>query len=1093
MLVTRILASLIATLTRTPGASRVRTLIAQAERVSVADPAVALAALEEAAALDGDNARIHSLIAEIHIQAERYDLAQQHLERSVALGATAQGLTQLGNVYQVRGDLSRAEATYFHALELDASAQLAHFNLAFLLRSQKRFAQALPHLRAAHESMPLRGAMLRTLVSALLEVSEFDEALGISEAITAVDPACVDAWLCLGLAHQKLHRSAQALVCYDRALELAPGDAEVFNNRAIALQYLCRWPEAFANYERALSHNPDYSLARFHRGLARLAHHRYQKGWLDYEARLLSVDSLAPPCSAPRWEGQSLAGRKVLVYGEQGLGDEIMFASCIPEVMGAAAQCVIECAPRLQGLFARSFPTAAVRPTGNENSKLADAEGFDFQVPIGNLPRHFRQSISDFPDHTGYLRPSPDRVAAWSRRLEALGPGLKVGLSWRGGTHKTRSPLRSMDLAALLPILKLPGIVFVSLQYTSEAAAEVNAFNARHGIEIRHWPEAIDDYEETAALMTALDLTVSVCTAVVHLGGALGRPVWVMAPTGAEWRYGHAGEAMPWYPSVRIFRQRHEGAWGEPIEALARRLETFTSAEAAKTVREAAHACNREGVEKLRAGDFRGARESFDTALAKMPYLAEAHSNLGIALLEQGLEGEGEQALREAIELDPGLLSARENLAVLLAGRYDHDAAVSAWDDVLVRDSRHANAHAARAFLALREGRFEEASVLRERALELGGDATALRMQEAAGLAMSGDTAGARALLGTLGPAADPHDLEWELALCDLYDSRFAQGWPLYEARLHRRYEASRRPYRYPEWDGQRVLEGSLLILGEQGTGDEIMFASCYREAITRAGNCIIECEPRLAALFARSFPESQVVGQPRHSANPRLLGRSDIAAQVYCGSLPKFFRTRADDFPQHAGYLEPDGRRVDEWRRRLSNEGRKRRVGIAWNGGLKHTRRSLRSVVPEVFAQILRVPEVEFVSLQHDDDGSVAAELARLSGARVHVFSEAFANFDELAALVASLDCVVTVCSTVVHLAGALGTPTLVLTPRHAEWRYLLEGPSMPWYPSVRLFRQARSGDWAPVIQDVRAVLGRALEPFSGVTAVDTGIHRLR
>ena len=131
----------------------------------------------------------------------------------------------------------------------------------------------------------------------------------------------------------------------------------------------------------------------------------------------------------------------------------------------------------------------------------------------------------------------------------------------------------------------------------------------------------------------------------------------------------------------------------------------------------------------------------------------------------------------------------------------------------------------------------------------------------------------------------------------------------------------------------------------------------------------------------------------------------------------------------------------------------------------------------------MLRGIDAEFVSLQHDDDGTLAGELARLSGARVHVVPEAFADFDELAALVASLDCVVTACSTVVHLAGALGVTTLVATPKRAEWRYLLEGSSMPWYPSVRLIRQAQSGDWTPVVEDVRAALADQLEDISGVT----------
>src|SRR5207237_256540 len=156
------------------------------------------------------------------------------------------------------------------------------------------------------------------------------------------------------------------------------------------------------------------------------------------------------------------------------------------------------------------------------------------------------------------------------------------------------------------------------------------------------------------------------------------------------------------------------------------------------------------------------------------------------------------------------------------------------------------------AFLALREGSLEDAARLRARALELGAEEVPLRLQEAAAVAMSGDTAAAKHLLDRLEGTADPHDLDWERALCELYECRFDRGWPLYEARLTRSFEAARRPYDYPAWDGKPIAKGTLLILGEQGIGDEIMFASCYRDAIGRAERCIIECEPRLQGLFAR-------------------------------------------------------------------------------------------------------------------------------------------------------------------------------------------------------------------------------------------------
>jgi hypothetical protein len=179
--------------------------------------------------------------------------------------------------------------------------------------------------------------------------------------------------------------------------------------------------------------------------------------------------------------------------------------------------------------------------------------------------------LQDFPRHEGYLQANAERCVMWRERLSALGPGLKVGISWKGGTLLSRSPLRSIPLPEWGPIFDVPGVRFVSLQY-GDAAATVRPLAPRHGTRIVHWQEAIDDYEECAALVSALDLVISVQTAVVHLTGALGKPGWVLVPYCPEWRYGAAGNTMPWYPSLRIFRQSSFGDWDPVVATVAREL-----------------------------------------------------------------------------------------------------------------------------------------------------------------------------------------------------------------------------------------------------------------------------------------------------------------------------------------------------------------------------------------------------------------------------------------------------------------------------------------------------------------------------------------
>jgi len=264
----------------------------------------------------------------------------------------------------------------------------------------------------------------------------------------------------------------------------------------------------------------------------------------------------------------------LLVCCEQGLGDEIMFSSVLPEILQEAGHCIIECDERLAPLFSRSFPAATVFSVDrqvNEWNRVIERSGdrvpaFDYWTLAGTLPMHRRGSAEKFPKHQGYLGADSARVGHWREKLSELGKGLKVGISWRGGTVLSRADLRSLTLDQLRPLLAVNGVHFVNLQY-GDTRGEIEGFP------VHHYPEALDDYDETASLVGALDLVVSVCTAVVHLGGALGRPVWVMAPSVAEWRYGHQDPSMIWYPSVRVFRQASAGKWDTVITQVIRSLQ----------------------------------------------------------------------------------------------------------------------------------------------------------------------------------------------------------------------------------------------------------------------------------------------------------------------------------------------------------------------------------------------------------------------------------------------------------------------------------------------------------------------------------------
>lgn len=505
--------------------------------------------LERAIALDPENANAHRWLGRLLARDQSYTASAQHLERALTLKPDIPGAwMDLGSVYYLQRDLAKAAASFRAELDHAPDSLLAQFNLGLVLKETGRVEEALMHLRRAYELAPEGEGMLRNLVVTLVEVDRYDEALSVAATAVERDPASYEAQFNLGFVRQRLHEPERALACYDVAQKIRAGDAEFYNNRGVLFQELGRLPEALEDYERALALQPDLTLAAFYRALARLLLGDYAGGWTDYELRQTSMDypRRANPNAFPRWDGTPLAGRTILIDSEQGLGDEIMFASCLPQIIEAAGHCIIECDPKLEGLFRRSFPAATVYQAAPDRSVPPDimARGIDVEIAAGSLPLFLRRGLGDFPCHDGYLRADPLRIAYWRERLAQLGPGIKVGISWQGGVRKTNQPLRSIALERWLPLLAVPNARFVSLQYTSGASGEVAGLRARHGVHVVHWQQAIDDYEETAALICALDLMISVCTAAIHLGGALGRPVWVMAPYSPEWRYGFAGDAI---------------------------------------------------------------------------------------------------------------------------------------------------------------------------------------------------------------------------------------------------------------------------------------------------------------------------------------------------------------------------------------------------------------------------------------------------------------------------------------------------------------------------------------------------------------------
>ena len=367
----------------------------------------------------------------------------------------------------------------------------------------------------------------------------------------------------LGLVLHKLGELDRAIGCFERALELKPDYVEGHNNLGMALQDQHRYDEALASFDRALALRPNFPDAHWNRALLYLLNGDFERGWDEYEWRLRHPSlglSRQSTFSQPRWDGSDPRGRTLLVYCEQGFGDALQFIRYAAVLRDRGAKVIIEAPRPLCRLFA-AIDGVSVIAQGEPLPR------FDVQVPLLSLPLAHGTRVDSIPRSVPYLFGAPDESRKWADRL-AQDRGFRVGIVWAGnqqnqpGRHRTCPPERFGALA------RIEGTSFYSLQKERPAGVAAPALT------LADFTEDLTDFAATAALIANLDLVLTVDTAVAHLAGALGKPVWVLLPFERDWRWLRDRDDSPWYPTMRLFQQTRRGEWVELFDRVASALRT---------------------------------------------------------------------------------------------------------------------------------------------------------------------------------------------------------------------------------------------------------------------------------------------------------------------------------------------------------------------------------------------------------------------------------------------------------------------------------------------------------------------------------------
>ena len=535
----------------------------------------AIEAFRRAISIDPQYAAAHHNLGILLRRQGQFDEAIESYTRATAIQPDfVEAHYNLGNALFDLGDLDAAVASYHKALAIKPDFAQAHNNLGNALIKLGKLDESLVCYQKALAVEAEYVEAHKNLGNALQQLGQLEDAVASYHKALAINPDFAEAHNNLGLALQSLERPDEAVASYHKALTVRPDFPEALNNLGTVLQDLGDLDEAVASYRKALTIKPDYAEAHHNLGLALLLDGQLKEGWDEYVWRWQAGDGKKlRHFTQALWREEPIQGKTILVWGEQGVGDEVFFASMVPDLIDAGAKVVLECDPRLVPLYRRSFPGAECIARKNPHAQVTLGGDIDFQAPSGDLGRWFRADLASFPARSGFLKADPAQTAELRARYQERFPDKHIiGLSWRSGSKSTGVG-RSIPLADWLAILSHPRCAFVSLQY-GDVEEELDGLRRDHGIDILLDPDVdpFRDIDGLASQIAAIDSVFSIANITLQLAGALGVPTWALLMKTPDCRWMLDRDDSPWNPGMRLFRQEARNDWAGVIERIAKAL-----------------------------------------------------------------------------------------------------------------------------------------------------------------------------------------------------------------------------------------------------------------------------------------------------------------------------------------------------------------------------------------------------------------------------------------------------------------------------------------------------------------------------------------
>jgi len=534
---------------------------------------------------NSQNAEAFHFLGIIACQTGKYPVAVDLIIHAIEIDSKQSPFYySLANALREQGKFMEAIEAYQQAIRIQPNHADAYNNLGTVFINQNRIDDAIEAYRQAIQIQPNQGEAYYNLGNALHRQEKLEEAIEAYQQAIQIQPNYVDAYNNLGVVlidHEKLRESVQI---YQKTLEIQPNYADAYNNLGNALREQGKLEESIRIFQKAIYIQPNHAEAHNNLAMTLLLKGDFKNGWKQYEWRR-QCDNFPfekRDFSQPFWEGTDPKAKSILVWTEQGIGDEIMFSSILPDLLSRNANVIVESDTRMVSLFQRSFPKIRFIPRQNPpNSQLLNTT-MDYQTPIGSLGKWFRTDNNSFIlNRNTYLYACPKKTSEIRKKYQELAKEkILIGISWKSTGINQRQTYSKKKKSTLLehwqPVLAQRNCYFINLQY-GNIKQELNEFQKHNNLKIHQDKEidSLSNLDDFAAQISALDLVISTSNTTVHLAGALGKQVWTLLPHIPDWRWTLEREDTLWYPKMRLFRQHRIGDWSDVFQQVKLALEQY--------------------------------------------------------------------------------------------------------------------------------------------------------------------------------------------------------------------------------------------------------------------------------------------------------------------------------------------------------------------------------------------------------------------------------------------------------------------------------------------------------------------------------------